>query len=406
MRTTWLAVALLLVFVGCGDGPSGKNNGNNGTNGGTNNGTTNGGTNNGTTNGGTNNGTTNNNVDTDLQRLEDGSWDAVCEAMFQCPNRNTVQLIVFLGGRFATEAECKASALRGDVDVAQSQLGLDEGRVVLDPAKVDDCTASFKTVSCDPAADPSPIEAACDGLWTGQVAEGDNCALNEECADGNFCDIGDMECYGACTVPTPPDATCGNETCNLETEYCGQQGNMRRCVDRKVDGQACQADDECMDGSGCLQVVGGQLCTAYGSQMQGEACGGDTQYCATDLVCTGQMVQRCTALTFGGDGESCNLSGAACDPGLACLDLTLAGGTCGVARAENEDCQLSFQCQFDLYCDGFDFAMPQVPGTCLPRKADGAVCDEDGDCGSEFCARANPDDPEGTCEAETYCAVP
>ena len=437
MRRSWIACALFLA-LGCGDGASSKNNGNNGdNNGGTNNGTANngasnnasnngtanngtanngtanngtannGGTNNGTTNNGTtNNGTTNNgmgDLDPDLQRLEDGVWDAFCEAMFQCPNRNTVQLIAFVGGRFASEADCKASAYRGEVDLMQSQLGLDAGRVIMDPSKIDDCAAAFKTVYCDPQADPAPLAAACDGLWTGQVQEGGACVQNEECAGDSACAAPD-DCAGTCSPTSGPDPTCGNETCNLATEYCGQQGNMMRCLGRKMDGQACSGDVECLDGSGCRQTAMGGICTAFGSQQEGMPCGGDFRFCDPDLICAGQLMSQCQPLTFGADGETCNFQGAACEPGLACQDIGLAGGTCGAARAENEDCQGSFQCQIGLYCDGFDIAMPQNLGSCLPRKVDGQTCASNDECASEFCTE--PGDTMGTCAPKEYCAVP
>ena len=235
-----------------------------------------------------------------------------------------------------------------------------------------------------------------------RLKSGDNCALDEECIDSD-CETIDGECYGVCTVPPDP-AACGNETCDLTTEYCGMQGpNNMTCRTKKPDGQACEADEECEDGSGCMEGAAGTgTCTALNSLAADAPCG-STEFCQPDYVCAGQQVSTCQEVTFGSDGETCG-SSAACEPGLVCQDFGFTGGTCGAARANGEECQFNFQCQIGLYCDGFSF-QNGTPGTCLPRLADGETCDEDDDCEAQFCDIPDGQD-EGTCGAVTYCAVP
>jgi hypothetical protein len=439
------ACTLALMATACGDGTTGKNNGNNqnnttgmnnttgnngdttGNNGDTsgNNGDTSGNNgdtsgqnnttgNNNTTNSNTNTGTnntnntTNNNTNNmnggDAAEVSDAFWNAVCEAMFQCENRDTAFLTTILGGRFDDEADCKASAYRGsDLDYSQFQLGIDEGRLTYDGTNTDACADAFKDSLCDPADDGSDLATACEGIWTGNVDEGDNCALNEECMSGN-CEEIDDECYGTCEQ-APDPSECGAENC-LDTQYCGEEGGTPTCLAKKDDGDDCDTDEECMEGSGCRQrQVGGGVCTELASLSENDICNGETRFCETGLVCVGQQISRCTTLEFSGDGETCSFGGAtSCSAGLACQDIGFDGnGTCEAPRAMGDECQFSFQCHNDLFCDGATFG---TPGECAERLDNGATCGQDGNCDSENCVFADPNDETGTCEAPELCMLP
>ncbi len=321
---------------------------------------------------------------------------AVCDDLQLC-----------LGALYATSSngeDCvksnRAAIEQGSFSLLQAAI--DAKRVSYHGDKVDGCLAALNGVGCSIFGNRLPH--ACDDVFTGSVADGQDCTLNEECTGNSVC-IFDAACPGKCAVPS-------------------------------AIGGKCDSNDDCQDGLECNS-------TAYTCEKipgVGDACGADQPGCAVGTLCIGADATTGTAGTCkaydnvfqGKQGESCDFAtGKLCQAGLACEVVDLATQppteTCVKPVASGAACKAAGpdECPGGEYCEipagtyagtctklpasgsacgsGAFSATPCAPytrcdtatGKCVDRANDGASCSSDDICTSGHCEK-------GTCQA-TQC---
>ena len=194
------------------------------------------------------------------------------------------------------------------------------------------CLDAFKAAlqSCNKFTDDT-TGAACSHLFVGSVPLGGACQNQTDCASGN--------CL--------PDANGQATVC-----VAGSDGPHAQA------GAACNGE--------CVTSNGSTDCS--GSASTGDPGASGICYASDGLFCSSQT-GVCT--TFAQLGQACEPQG--CVAGAFC-----AGGMCVVQRDSGSCSDAQDACSAKSYCD---FTTNQ----CLPRKADGAACDESSDCLSDEC---------------------
>ncbi len=407
MRNLCILV-MLAFFAGCGscDDNNGANNGttNTATNGATNTTTngatnvaTNGSTNNATTNSGTNNTTTaTNNGVTEIpaDQIPRAMHDMLCEASWECPNRNTVDQILNVHGRYDSLQSCKDDApeprfVEG-LALREIVAGIQEGRIQYDPMKMAECVGMLKAQICDPLlVNPingdRPLPTACSEAMQGQIAETEQCVHGFDCQGGMQCEQSGSECWGTCQTPPP---NCGTQTCT-DDQYCDA---AMTCQTRKAAGETCTDNEECEEGTTCNTSLSTPVCVENGSVAEGDGCS-NTQACEAGTFC---LVGACAPLRFGEEGGDCGeIPGggfSACQPGLVCLASGISMGTCVQPIASGGSCDETYQCAGELAC---------VANECATPLADGATCMSDQVCESTFC-----DPMTNECTTPEVCMLP
>jgi hypothetical protein len=266
---------------------------------------------------------------------------------------------------------------------------------------------------CRAAVGPCDAVEACDGQaptcpedeLLGPDAE---CAP-PACADGfatppAFCDGATIDCAPAVSESCG-DYACGETTCLvecLESAECaaGAYCDQGLCLPLAEDGAPCDfpgacASGFCVDGVCCDQGCGGQ-CEACNEPEAPGLCvpvagdpRGDRAPCATDEsvcggVCDGGTPESCF---YPADESPCR--DAACAGGVATLEAACAGdGTCPALQTQAcapfmcgataclGDCVADADCAPGLFCSA---------GVCGNKRADGAACGRDEECGSNHC---------------------
>jgi hypothetical protein len=402
----------------------------------TQNNTTNNGTNN-TTNNGTNN-TTNNNTNGDVTPENFGTllFETYCEAAFDCPGTDFYvnDGLRYLLNTYGTKDDCLAAAgdlaasgLFNDADYAAM---IADGRASFDAQVAETCLDAISSSLCEGDFD----DTACDGLLTGMVADGDNCASDAECADEeSTCEGPDGQCYGTCGA-----SLCGDQTCN-DNQYC-DVGDT--CVDYAGAGDPCQFSGECgpsdtlvcnynfQDQSGACVEEGSVAAGEFGGCVEGLVCnydfGADTGTCvAEDSVAENDF---CVDSSVCMDGLYCDISDDVCKPankpagsdctfqiecedGLIC-NFVGGNGTCiqPDSVGEGEGCFDGRACMDGLFCD-------YASETCLAPGSDGDTCSFNIPCEPGLaCLNVDEASQEGTCGAllgngedcqdYTQCAAP
>lgn len=191
------------------------------------------------------------------------------------------------------------------------------------------CEALFVCCSADNACSTAP-QGACEGRELGEATTCDDnpcdatqCANNDECADGEYCNVADGICLSGCRVdercPNDGNLVCDGEThtcaeaqcnsdddCALDFHYCNQELNLCREGDCRVDAD-CEADFgagwSCVTGQ-CLNV-----CDADADCGEGRYCDGDQRTCRDE----------CADHDACEDNEACNFDNNQCERGL-CRD--------------------------------------------------------------------------------------
>lgn len=169
------------------------------------------------------------------------------------------------------------------------------------------------------------------------AADGTRCQKGSECKSGDCVD--GFCCESACTGPC---LACDNP---------GTEGQCRPVADGQDPDNEC--DEEPAASCGRDGVCDGMgACRRY---KMGTVCGPGS--------CTGS--NETAASTCDGNGK--------CLPGtvMSCLPAVCIDTSCGMACKTNMDCQTGF------FCDN---------STCRAQRAQGAACDNDGQCGTGHCA--------------------
>ncbi|NVB80343.1 MAG: hypothetical protein HOV81_18260 [Kofleriaceae bacterium] len=236
--------------------------------------------------------------------------------------------------------------------------------------------------SCDATDAPDEHEPeACDRTFEGTVAEGGQCALDEECIS--------QDCY----VPSCPDACCQGtcepgaitprphlgDSCVADTRcvdsYCDEATAI--CSAYLADGASCTSSEQCTSAS-CL----GTLCRPRAAT--GEPCGPLAECALIGDTCS-QSTTLCAPV--GLIGDPCTTY-ADCSPIYTCDETT---NKCTRGAIAGESCAQTFDCYDRSYCD-------TTTMICTARKADGQPCEADSMCVSDVC-----DPVSSTCITPPIC---
>ncbi|MFO0585663.1 MAG: hypothetical protein U0229_25560 [Anaeromyxobacter sp.] len=236
-------------------------------------------------------------------------------------------------------------------------------------------TTGCRGASC--AAGTATLAAACDGAGhcpaaqtqpcapyaCGATACAGNCALDADCAAGNYCSAG---------VCTPKVAQGGG--CSGAAQCASGQCVDGVCCDTACTGQ-CEACDVVGHHGACTAVTGGP----HGARA---ACAGDGTAC--DGACDGSSR---TACAFPGAAVTCRAG--SCAAGVATLAATCDGaGHCPSAQTRVCEPYLcgatacAGTCAVDADCTSGHFCSA---GVCAPQRPDGEACGTTGACTSGFC---------------------
>ncbi len=315
----------------------------------------------------------------------------VCRKVFECPWRVDGEL--FLGfARYPDQAACADRILELTKNGATGDLraALASERTSFDGEAAAACKAALEASlddfnACTDYEDIRP--KACEDIVVGTVAVGENCADDQECADGGPCVRQGDVCYGTCA----PANTCGGQECT-DSEYCRDDDGLETCKPIVDVGDTCDVSSVCVDGASCLIDGDSDLgtCVEYASRAAGEPCSFLDKFCAVGLACT-DGVCGSPRIEFGEAGEGCDFDNTICTPGVVCTDLSFSqeggiSGTCGTPQKAGEECYYFFECEAGLTCVGssLDGDTP-VAGTCGDLLAEGEACSRSFDCTSGMC---------------------
>jgi outer membrane protein OmpA-like peptidoglycan-associated protein len=218
--------------------------------------------------------------------------------------------------------------------------------------------------SCDGSgACPAEQDVSCSPFTCGPTACAGNCAVDTDCAAGNYC------AAGVCTPQNPPGVACGG----------ANQCASGQCVDgvccATACGGQCQACDVPGSAGTCTNVIGAPRGARPACASDGSACGG---------VCDGSSA---TACAYPAAETVCR--GAACSAGVATLEATCDGaGRCPPRQTQGCNPYLCGpqaclgNCASNADCVSGDFC---AAGVCQPLLANGGACGGANQCASGQC---------------------
>lgn len=271
--------------------------------------------------------------------------ERVCQEIESCTGKALSRLA--FGG-----ADCEANLLAEleDDGFAKLAASIDAGFVDYHGENAEACLEAIGKLGCEVTTQRLDQISACDEVFVGTAAVGEDCDVDGACAGDAYCKNAD-QCPGA-------------------------------CAERGGSGDDCEDDDHCKNG---LQCSAGK-CEKPADE--GDPCGaGDAASCALGLTCNGADETTGTKGTCGtledafskAEGQACNLeAGELCEPDLSCI-AKLSGVSvsfvCAALVGSGEACSFGVptQCPDGEYCDA-DIAMAQVTGTCQPLPGDGDAC--------------------------------
>ncbi len=226
------------------------------------------------------------------------------------------------------------------------------GKADMDITKVSQCLDAIHGLSCE----KSPIEilaqSGCQEAFTGNVALGDHCIAEGECARGLHCEQNTAPSAGGCS------GTC-----------------------------AALGKGECADARDCKS---GQVC-ALGHCIVAVPAGADGQACGTGAACRSGL--RCDAgicRALPGVNEACQPGTPCANATLVCVPTDAQSATCVVTKARGATCTRPFECGGllgNLVCD------VSGSGTCIDRPKSGPCIAETCDPTSALCDSSDPAAP-------------
>jgi hypothetical protein len=252
---------------------------------------------------------------------------------------------VYLAGQSCTDKQV-AELNEGSFSLLQGAI--DGKRVTYDAGKVAGCLEAVKKEGCGVFA--NRLGTVCDGVFTGTVASGGDCTLNEECKKDLFCETG-SSCPGKCTALLSA-------------------------------GGACKTNDACKDGLICADASK----TCVTAAAAGDPCKGNSgKECPANLVCVGATdtaAGTCKPI----DTVFAGTDGAACDPtttvfcaaNLRCAVSSVDPGGNLVWKCEkpatSQACHVAFPeaCPDGQFC--FLGTTGSIEGACKPLPGDGEAC--------------------------------
>ena len=306
--------------------------------------------------------------------------ETMCQVAWDCPNRETLDLLMFYSQYESLDA-CKTAQpippsmlLEGLPDI---QASIDAGRIDYDAELAAECADALYEGMCD-ITKPMVPETCEENLFTGTVQDGGACVMDEECQGGLACAT-TSECNGTCT-PTM-EVLCGGEEC-ADDEYC----EWAMCQPRKAAGESCYAHDNCMEGLSCDDSSGTSICVENLSKASGEACASQ-DVCEAGTFCRSAV---CTPFEFVDAQETCSpntLPLRFCKSSTSCQNVQPSGeGTCLPPGDEGDSCETTVHCKAGLYCAE---PSPGDPTECMPQETLGSACSRNYDCVTFYCDNSN-----------------
>lgn len=342
--------------------------------------------------------------------LGDCSVDTDCDPGFFC-SAGICQAQIGLGGACFFDAQCSSGQCVDGFCCNGACAGQCEACDVA--GHEGQCTAvvgSPHGERPDCASDGSVCGGVCDGASSAcHYPASETSCRQPSCADGVAVPAASCDGAGACPALEELDCApyvCDGDRCDgpcLADSECAENEHCAAglCVDKKENGQTCQAQGECssancVDGFCCDTSCRGQCeaCSVPGAEGTCSATLGapilPRPPCATDgSVCGGSCggLDR-EGCVYPADETSCGA--ASCSDGVAtaetlcdstgrcpapvivaCDGLTCDGDACKASCAVEGDCVEGHRC---------------VAGACVALLALGAACDGDAACASGVCA--------------------
>lgn len=311
-----------------------------------------------------------------VEDLDDEVVDAQCESLVSC-------------GLLESVDDCRA-LIAGDIDLGDLLAGVEDGSIEYDGSAAADCLDDLAGASCDPSVEDNRTDnPACDAAFTGTLADGADCYINEQCQSGNCVAQGtctEQCCLGACEaaeVDAGIGESCAQVNC-ADGGYCADG----TCVALVGQGTDCTNDDMCDYGLLCLALNDGpRQCNP--PPGQGDPCVGGESCPIQGLQCS-FADGTCQPVLHAGDtcdpqNDLCSFFVGSCDAEtMTCTPWPVAGEACP-----------NFICGGGAWCD-FDFETQM--GQCMAPIANGGACTGDNQCESGNC-----DDMTMTCVADVVC---
>lgn len=302
-------------------------------------------------------------------------------------------------GAYGDRESCESARSEGIASgwLADYADAVDAGRLTYDPVAASACIDAIEGLEGDPCTVEDMnrvIVAECDGVFVGDLAQGEECVFDVECGDGLRCaNDGNPACGQTCQ----PTDNCGGVTCGEGMRCVAFGGDREFCERAQELGEECDLAWECGEDVQRVRCRSGRdgargVCAERGSSGVNEPCGLEDYFCEEGLVCDVRngvcMVPR--AVAMGEEGEACSngIEAQTCELGLVCVstnfDARNRGGRCRAPRAQGESCFLNLECDVGLRCVRIDYE-ERTAGTCEAPLADGQACTSDFDCASRLC---------------------
>lgn len=339
-----------------------------------------------------------------IDALPTETADAYCDLLLNClgGGDDTAGIRLLL----ADPLQCRdfvrrAFLQQGDFgDLIEQVRG---GTVMYDGAAAGACLAEVGRTCAAILSGGSPFES-CATVFTGTVAEGGSCFIDEECAGDTHCDHGmsfPEACPGVCRPRVALGEVCfGSDECSRE----GVSGAVgcewdeatmsSRCLEVRAEadageGQPCGLVSQTSTTQTIRACARGLWCTADESSMgvcrapiaAGAACTSSDEVCVDGHFCAGGVCRAVTIVRTA--GQACDEATlTVCDPlaRLACVAGTCqstgsgtAGSMCGTGDLiEVISCNEGLVCHRDTM-------------TCGAPKPAGAACETGIECDSGDC---------------------
>jgi hypothetical protein len=295
------------------------------------------------------------------------------------------------------------------------------GVATFDGVRAYNCLRSVENGSCK----DDSSNADCEYILTGDVPVGDPCDDDFECVPGAYCDgFEDSSCDTVknCRMGLGVGQNCDTVRClpELECVRDGAGGNNSTCEDGSAgskcsDSRECNANMYCSanicspdtsTGADCVsnfQCPGNDFCVngSCGDVSQENAlCDTENGLCTGNLYCAEDGTGGNTCKSLPGPLQSCGLgpNGATvtCDradhfrggPTIQCVPRIPSGAPCSGQAFGN--------CALGTFCDA---ELGATNPKCTLPQPDGADCNADKHCSSDFCGG----DAASRCESYLAC---
>ncbi len=271
--------------------------------------------------------------------------DGTCAALTQC---NPIAGALFLGANDCTQL---ISAQITNASLPAIQSAVDAGTASYDPSAVSGCHDAVAASGC--SFSNNPFLSACEAALAGKVAEGGQCAIDEECQGDLYCKYNGT-CPGICAQLEAEGGLCRSaKDCQSGLACFVTTGTTGKCTVKPTLGQGCGFDVP----SDCApQTNDAVICWGASSTKEGKCI-------AVNAIASQAIDSPCSILT----GSLC-VSGASCH-----VTSVLLTGTCVATVASANSCTFAFPdpCPQDQYCTATG---PDAPGSCNLLPTAGQAC--------------------------------